>query len=317
VVRVIRAQFAAAVIAILLLAGCTSSSTGRASIVRPTGSPSASTTTPPAGSSAQYYVSIGDSYAAGYQASGQGTGATTRNGFAYQLVGAAAPRGYRFSLVNFGCSGATTTSMLTTPGCASSGLAPGGKSYATKPQAGAAEDFIRANRARIGLVTVSIGGNDITSCALSSNPLGCLPPVLNTVKKNLATLLTGLRAAAGPDVRIVGTTYPDVALAGALLKDPTAQLVAPLSVIAFKTLINPALQSAYQAVGASFADVTAATGAYGALTDTTTLAPYGTVPVPVAKVCQLTFMCEFQDIHPRTSGYALIAGLIAAQLPKR
>jgi lysophospholipase L1-like esterase len=285
--------------------------------VSATGGATASTTSPTTGSSGQYYVSIGDSYAAGYQPTGQGAGGTTRNGFAYQLVGAAASRGYRFTLINFGCSGATTTSLLATPGCASTALGPGAQSYGTKTQAAAAEDFIRANRARIGLVTVSIGGNDITSCALSANPLSCLPPVLDTVKKNLAALLAGLRAAAGSDVRIVGTTYPDVALAGALLKDPTAQLVAPLSVIAFKTLINPALESAYQAVGASFADVTAASGAYGALTDTTTLAPYGTLPVPVAKVCQLTFMCQFQDIHPRTNGYALIAGLIAGQLPKR
>jgi len=36
-----------------------------------------------------YYVSLGDSYAAGFQATGPGTGRTTRNGFAYQLIGQA------------------------------------------------------------------------------------------------------------------------------------------------------------------------------------------------------------------------------------
>ena len=38
------------------------------------------------------------------------------------------------------------------------------------------------------------------------------------------------------------------------------------------------------------------------------------MPVPVAKVCQLTFYCQFQDIHPRTNGYALIANLVTATL---
>ncbi|MDT4893139.1 MAG: hypothetical protein QOE97_2174 [Pseudonocardiales bacterium] len=313
------ARLAATALALVALAGCTFSSTGRGSTASNT---RRSGSTPTAASSAdapasQYYVSIGDSYAAGYQPTGRGTGATTRNGFAYQLVGDTAARGYRFSLVNFGCSGATTTSVLTAAGCPSTDLGPGAHDYGPKTQAAATEDFIRANRARIGLVTVSIGGNDITSCALSASPLTCLPPALDKVKANLTTLLTGLRAAAGPNVRIVGITYPDVLLAGALLKDPAAQSVAPLSVLAFRTLINPTLKAAYDAAGAGFVDVTDATGAYGPLTETTTLAPYGTVPVPVAKVCELTFMCEYQDIHPRTSGYALIAGLIAAQLPKR
>jgi hypothetical protein len=59
------------------------------------------------------------------------------------------------------------------------------------------------------------------------------------------------------------------------------------------------------------------TGAYGPLTETTTLAPYGVIPVPVARVCELTYYCEFQDIHARTSGYRVIAQLIADALPRR
>ena len=45
-------------------------------------------------------------------------------------------------------------------------------------------------------------------------------------------------------------------------------------------------------------------------TQTTTLAPYGTIPVAVAKTCQLTWYCQFQNIHPRTVGYTVIADLI-------
>ena len=47
----------------------------------------------------------------------------------------------------------------------------------------------------------------------------------------------------------------------------------------------------------------------------TTLDPYGSIPVPVAKVCQLTYACDKQDIHPTTEGYSLIADLIAAVVP--
>jgi lysophospholipase L1-like esterase len=308
-------RLAAPVLALVILAGCSSSSIdghasgGSASRTRPTSSAALT--------GQQYYVSIGDSYAAGYQPTGTSTGATTRNGFAYQLVSAAAERGYRLSLVNFGCSGATTTSMLHAIGCARTDLGPGAPSYLHETQAVAAENFVRANRARIGLVTVSIGGNDITVCGFSATPLTCLPSALDKIRLNLATLLRGLRAAAGPSVRIVGLTYPDVLLAGALSTDSAAQSVAGLSVVAFRTLINPALKATYDAAGASFVDVTAATGAYGPLTATTTLPPYGAVPTPVAKVCQLTYVCEYHDIHPRTNGYALIANLVAAVLPRR
>jgi hypothetical protein len=61
--------------------------------------------------------------------------------------------------------------------------------------------------------------------------------------------------------------------------------------------------------------VTRATGAYGRF-DTTTLAPYGTIPTPVAKVCKLTFFCQLLDIHMKTPGYAVIAKLVAGTLPK-
>ena len=53
----------------------------------------------------QLYVSVGDSYASGFQPTGPGKGANTRNGFAYQVPKLAAARGYDFKLVNFGCGG--------------------------------------------------------------------------------------------------------------------------------------------------------------------------------------------------------------------
>jgi hypothetical protein len=136
---------------------------------------------------------------------------------------------------------------------------------------------------------------------------------------NLKSIVKQLRRAGGPKLRIVGTTYPDVALGAWARSDlfgSNASSLATLSLTAFSKYINPGLRSAYSSGKAKFVDVTTATGAFGPFT-TTTLAPYGTVPVPVAKVCQLTFFCQSLDIHMRTPGYGIIAKLIAGTLPKR
>lgn len=280
-----------------------------------TSSPVAVTTTTVA-VAGQYYVSLGDSYAAGFQPTGpKGVGHTTTNGFAYQLPRLASARGYQLTLVNFGCGGATTASILHTRGCPL--LGPGAPSYPRQTQAAAAEAFLTGHPGKIGLVTVSIGGNDLTACATSPDPIGCVSKALATINTDLGVLLPALRAAAGPYVPIVGTTYPDVILGDYLSANPASKSLASVSVAAFMGLINPALQKDYAAVGASFVDVTAATGAYTPFSQTTDLAPYGTIPVAVARVCQLTFFCKYQDIHPRTVGYTEIATLIAATLPPR
>ena len=264
----------------------------------------------------QLYVSLGDSYAIGFQPSVVHKAAGTRNGFAYQVPGLAKRRGYRFKLVNFGCGGETSASLLErTARCA--GPAPGGPDYAGRTQIAAAERFLRAHRGRVGLVTVSIGGNDVTSCVREPDPIGCIGPAVAALRENVATIAERLRAAAGRKVRIVGTTYPDVILGQWVGPNPRQDL-ARLSVVAFKELINPALEQGYAAAGGRFVDVTAASGAYGSLDETTSrLAGYGTIPLPVAKVCEYTFYCEFRDIHARTDGYRLIAELIVATLPRR
>lgn len=328
-------RIAAAVVTVaaLTLAACTSSSsatprTGPTSATsRDASGPSASSSssatasspatpsaTAPRGLRDGYYVSVGDSYAAGYQPTGSRQGHTTENGFAYQVVRDAATAGHRLQLANFACSGATTTSVLRSVGCKHDLLGPGATPYDTQTQATAAETFLRAHRGQIALITVSIGGNDVTACGDDANPTGCLLSALGPLKANLSTLLTGLRSAAGADAPFVGITYPDVLLGNLLSKQAAVQNVGKLSVFAFQSLINPALQSAYEAAGGHFADVTTATGAYTPLTTTATLAPYGTVPAAVAKICELTYYCQYHDIHPRTPGYAIIAGLVLKAL---
>ena len=84
-----------------------------------------------------YYVSLGDSYAAGYQRFSPTDAKTTRDGFAYQLVGKAKARGYKLKLVNFGCGGETSVSILARK-TKCGGLGPGGVNYAGRTQAAAA-----------------------------------------------------------------------------------------------------------------------------------------------------------------------------------
>ena len=252
-----------------------------------------------------YYVSLGDSYSVGYQ---PGHGSTTGyTGVVATTLG--------MQLENFGCGGATTTSILEQIGCPPGASALTGRvSYPTTTQAAAAEAFIQDHRGQVGLVTISIGGNTITFCAGQATPVTCVATAMNKVKSNLTTLLAGLRAAGGPALPIIGLTYPDVIL-GAWVYPSTKpnQTLAKLSVAAFVDFINPGLKSTYAAAGAGFVDVTTATGVTTPITETTTLAPYGTIPKAVATVCELTYFCTSGTIHANTTGYTLIGNLVVSQ----
>ena len=255
-----------------------------------------------------YYVSLGDSYSVGFQ---PGLGATA--GYTGYVAKAT-----HLTLANFGCSGATSTSIITTVGCPDNlPHTAGAHLYLNATQASAAEAFIRAHRRHIALITVSIGGNDLTSCAAQTDPVPCVISALTDLKKNVVTMAAGLRAAAGPKVPLIGLTYPDVILGEDVYPtrpaSPARNAQAALSVVAFKTVINPALTKAYASSGGVLVDVTAATGAYTSPLRTVTLAPYGTLPVSVANVCSLTWFCQEGNIHATTKGYDVIGRLVVAR----
>ena len=258
--------------------------------------------------SPSYYVSLGDSYSVGYQ---PGRGATP----GYTAVVA---KSTGLKLVNFGCGGATTSSLVSSIGCPD--VLPhtaGAVLYPTTTQEAAAEAFLTAHRGHIGLITVSIGGNDVTACATQANPIGCVATAVTGIKKNVTGLAVALRAAAGPGVPLVGLTYPDVILGEYVYpKQPApaaALTLAKLSVVAFKLLINPALTKSYATANGSLVDVTKATGAYVPLTRTVRYRPYGTIPAAVASVCRLTWFCAQGNIHATTKGYTLIGKLVVTR----
>jgi lysophospholipase L1-like esterase len=268
-------------------------------------------------SAQQLYVSLGDSYSVGYQPGAPGyLGSATKQGYADKTVKLARKRGYDLDLANYGCGGETTTSILerTTP-CPAPAI--GGPDYAGRTQTDAATRFLKKHRGEVELVTVSIGGNDVTGCASASDGAACVVEAVERIKANLAVLVQRLRSAAGRKVRIVGLTYPDVLLGLWVSGEQADQDLARLTVVAFRDPINPALKEGYEAVDGVFVNVTAATGAYGSLEELTNYPPYGDIPVPVATVCRISWYCDRGDIHLKAEGYKIIARLITETLPKQ
>ncbi len=244
--------------------------------------------------SSMYYVSLGDSYAAGYP----GDGVNNVGGYATQVVSDVAPN-HDLILENFGCGGATTTSLMSVVGCCNNSAtngceAPGGVLYPTMTQLAAAISFIDAHPGQIGLITISIGGNDLTGGA----------SVASTAA-NIATIAAQLRAAAGSSVPIIGLTYPDPDLAD-WLSGPSGQATAGESVTEFQQILNPAFEAAYASSNVTFVDITAASGAYTPFTQLVNYSTYGEIPYAVAQLCILTGICSTGNIHPTTAGYTLI-----------
>jgi lysophospholipase L1-like esterase len=279
-----------------------------------------------------YYLSLGDSYSEGYQTPAlvDGPGYTDK-----------VAKKEHMQLENFGCGGATTTSLLNTVGCSSGQQEVAHEVlYPTTTQEVAALDFISEHPGQIGLITVSIGGNDVTSCAVQANPVSCVVAASTTITTNVDKLVSDLDTALtsnGDTARLVGLTYPDVILGADVFPvGATNPVLAGESVLAFDSIINPALKAAYTSVTyGSFVDVTDApyvkgpiaatagddTGSWslttGAYTGPTTkFMPFGkTVPESVAEVCKLTYYCSIVgDIHPTTKGYAFIDSLVLPDL---
>jgi len=275
-----------------------------------------------------YYLSLGDSYSVGYQ---PGKGATS--GFTGYI---ATKTGMR--LENFGCGGATTASIRSVVGCTPPFGPPAAThavSHPTVTQEQAALDFIAAHPHRVGLVTVSIGGNDVTRCGTAANTVSCVSAAVISIRTNVTALvgaLGGALSSAGDtSAKIIGLTYPDVILGDYV--HPTGRpdtSLADLSITAFDLLINPALKAAYTSVPRGrFVNVTSApyekathgddTGSASSSHPTpkdatTVLEPYGTIPVAVWEVCELTYYCSAGNVHATTKGYLFIGSLAVAAL---
>jgi lysophospholipase L1-like esterase len=253
--------------------------------------PPTTTTTATTTPSSMYYVSLGDSYAAGIP----GDSGSDVGGYATQVVTDVAPN-HEFILENFGCSGASTTSLMTFVGCSNYIDYPGSVTYPTMTQLAAAISFIDAHRGQIGLITITIGGNDLIQGATYAS-----------IAANIAKISAQLRAAAGKSVPIIGLSYPDPDLAD-WLTGPSGVAIAEQSVTTFQQVIYPAWVAAYAKSNATFVDIAAASGAYTPFTQLVNDPTYGEIPYAVSQLCILTGNCANNvNVHPTAAGYTLIA----------
>jgi len=244
-----------------------------------------------------WYLALGDSLAAGYQ---PGRGDDRTGGYAGQVRDALQRTSPKTSLVNLGCSGETTSSMVEGGRCA----------YDEGSQLAQAVAFLHAHARFTRLVTLDIGANDVARCGAQGLPPACVQGGLGSVATNLPVILQQLRAAA-PGVPIVVLNYYDPFLA-AWLAGPDGQALAQQSV-ALLGVLNGTIASATEAVRGQVADVaTAFHTPDWTLVSVPSLG--GPVPRNVATVCALTWMCQRQDIHANDDGYAVLAGAVVARL---
>jgi lysophospholipase L1-like esterase len=287
--------------------------------------PGVSAAAKPAKAALPYYLALGDSYSVGDQ---PGMGATA--GYTGYVA-----KKEKLQLENFGCGGATTTSILAANGCTESGFGPPAAfdavAHPTTTQEQAATAFIAdpSHHGKVDLITVSIGGNDVTGCrsAGSLNQiLACVNAADTAITANVGLLVSDLNtalAAAGDTAKIVGLTYPDVILGDWVFPSGSPnQSLASASVIAFDSLINPALSAAYGP--ANFVNVTQAPykkAVAGDDSDATSLGlppvnlpPYGKIPPAVWEICKLTYFCSLGNIHANTKGYKFLGQLVVTHL---
>jgi lysophospholipase L1-like esterase len=252
------------------------------------------------GPAARYYVALGDSLARGVQAGPAGGSVPTPDGYPDQLYARLRPAEPGLRLVKLGCPGETTTSMLSGRHC----------SYRAGSQLDQAVGFLRGHRGTVALITLDIGANDPGSCFTNPAPVAasCAAGPVPATAAGLGTILARLRAAAGPQVPVIGMTYylPELAewragAAGAAAARRSTRLA---------LTFDQVLSRVYRAHGDGVADVAGAFASTN-FTGRARLPGLGLLPRNVADVCAWTWACAAPprgpNKHPNTAGYAVIA----------
>ncbi|HEY5093412.1 MAG TPA: hypothetical protein VII60_09110 [Acidimicrobiales bacterium] len=258
--------------------------------------------------SSVFYLDIGGSASVGVQPTVSNPhGEPTSSGYANDLVALEAAKGVTLQLVQTGCPGESTTTMIN-----------GGDHCYTSPATQLTTDvaFLQSHQDQTGIVTIDLGFNNVVKCIKMTTGLSaCLNQGFATVRQELPMILSTLEAAAGPNVHFVGVGHYDPFLVSAL-HGTTGVAKAAKSLDAMSTL-NRMLSHTYQSFLMPTADVARAFMNFNRTQ--TTLTGVGSVATNVAETCALTWMCQpapyGPNLHPNVSGYETIASAIAAKLP--
>jgi lysophospholipase L1-like esterase len=270
----------AVVLLITVLPGVRSTAIGAATATSPT----------------SYYIALGASLVTGDGSTGGADYVNDLGTYAQEGISG-------LQVVNLGCGGETTTTMINGGHCTK---------YSTGSQLGDAEAFLQAHPGQVAFVTIDIGADDVLGCASAGTiNESCFESGLAKMEQNLPTILTGLRAAGG-SVPIVGIEYYDPFLEYWL--DGTSGQEAAQESVSLVGQLNSALASAYAQYGV--------TPANAATTfDTSNWALTGswegtTVPANVGIICNWTNMCTSggTNVHTNNTGYAELASTFEAVL---
>jgi lysophospholipase L1-like esterase len=244
----------------------------------------------PASGKATYYVSLGDSLAQGFQPIGGPWSPDSppgyNHGYADELFKLVRERYDQLREVKLGCGGETTVSMRVGGFCR----------YEHATQLAEAVAFLTEHAGDVAFVTIDIGANDLLAG-------GGVP----AIAASLPVILQTLRAAAGPNVPIVGMNYYDPFVAPVWFS--TQSLAALQTEVASIVGFNNFLEAIYAAFAMPVADVESEFS----LTDLT-IQPSG-LPLNVERACAWTWMCALGDIHANTAGYQGIAQAFEEVLP--
>jgi len=269
-----------------------------------------SAATPAKPAAASYYLALGDSLSRGVQPDAAGASVETSQGYPNLVYDQLRPGHPGLRLVQLGCPGETTETMMHGGIC----RYPGGSQLA------AAVAFLRAHPGHVLLITIDIGANDPEDCGSVpdlAKLASCVGQVPATATR-LTAILGSLRAAAGPRVRIVGMNYYLPALAqwrDGTLGHAVASVSERLAVV-----FNSLLDNAYAQAGAGVADVF---GAFDSTDfgDPVSVPGIGSLPRNVARICEWTWECapppRGPNQHANPAGYRVIANafLNVAGLP--
>jgi hypothetical protein len=248
----------------------------------------------------------------GIQPGATGANQPTDEGYADQLFDIIEPNFRQLRLVKLGCPGETTTTMIAGGIC----------NYPNKSQLAEAVRFLHAHKDKVELVTIDMGVNDVlsTGCIVGTDiDFACIQAAFFQISVNLPVILSAMSEAAAPGTPIVGMNYYNTLLAS-WLTGPAGEVVALQSAELARMFNDDVLAATYGAFGIPVADVAVAYLS----DDFATMVPFPTpdspllIPLNVAVICQLTYMCApapvGPNIHANEAGYGVIAATFAALL---
>jgi lysophospholipase L1-like esterase len=252
---------------------------------------------------ASYYLALGDSLSRGVQPNAAGASVETTQGYPNQVYARLLSAHPGLKLVQLGCPGETTETMMHGGPC----------HYQGGSQLAAADAFLRSHHGHVLLVTIDIGANDPESCG-SQPSLTQLASCLGEIPgaaAHVSTILASVRTAAGAGIPVIGMNYYLPALAE-WRKGELGQVIARVGA-QLTVGYNGLLDRAYAQAGDPVANVSGAfdTTDFG---DPTTVPGLGSLPRNVALVCEWTWECapapRGPNQHANAAGYQVIANAI-------